>query len=252
MATDNHSPDSEYKSAAALLEVAESAVQRRLVSRRSVIAGAGTLLAGGALTGSAAASQSDNAAASQSNGAASNSDDVSDVDVLNYALTLEHLENAFYRDMTPSDETLMHAETLEPFGDQIRSHAPARIETIGDHESAHVDVLTEVITDLGGDPVSELEYDFGVRDESGINPNTFLAVAMALENTGVAAYNGAIALIDEPKLQTSGATIATVEGRHAAYLNLLNGESPYPMAFDEAKSMEQIEETASQFIVSDD
>jgi Ferritin-like domain len=60
----------------------------------------------------------------------------------------------------------------------------------------------------------------------------FVAVAEFLENTGVSAYDGAIAYIKAAKLQTAGATIATVEARHASYLNLINGDVPFPMPFD--------------------
>ena len=55
-----------------------------------------------------------------------------------------------------------------------------------------------------------------------------------LENTGVSAYDGAIAHIQRAALLTAGATIATVGARHASYLNLLNGDVPFPRAFDEA------------------
>jgi hypothetical protein len=50
------------------------------------------------------------------------------------------------------------------------------------------------------------------------------------------AYDGAIAYIDRPGLQTASATIATVEARHAAYLRLLNGEVPFLEPFDESKA----------------
>jgi hypothetical protein len=63
------------------------------------------------------------------------------------------------------------------------------------------------------------------------------------------AYDGALPLIESPDLQRAGATIATVEARHASYLNLLNGDDPFPAAFDEAKSMEEILDVAGGFIV---
>jgi hypothetical protein len=83
---------------------------------------------------------------------------------------------------------------------------------------------------LGGKPAGESEYDFGVNSVAD-----FIATAQVLEDTGVMAYDGAIAYIDKPGLQTAGATIATVEARHASYLRLLNGEVPFPKAFDEPK-----------------
>ena len=44
----------------------------------------------------------------------------------------------------------------------------------------------------------------------------------------------AIAHIFAAAYLTAGATIATVEARHASYLNLLNRTSPFPAAFDKA------------------
>jgi hypothetical protein len=173
-------------------------------------------------------------------------DDVEDVDVLNYALTLEHLENAFYRDGLERFDcaAFNQAETLQGFGNRVRTDVRPNFVDIGDHEKTHVDALTGVIDDLGGDPVEEACYDFGL---GGVDD--FIAVSAVLENTGVSAYDGAIHLIGREELLTSGATIATVEARHASYLNLLTGESPFPAAFDEAKGMDEILGAAGDFIV---
>ena len=71
-----------------------------------------------------------------------------------------------------------------------------------------------------------------------------------LENTGVMAYDGAIRFVDAGDNLQAGAQIATVEARHAAYLNLINGDSPFPSAFDEGKKPSEIFAAASPFIVS--
>lgn len=167
----------------------------------------------------------------------------SDIDVLNYALTLEHLEYAFYRDG-------LNRFTRNQIGNMPVLGLPQNkvydyFEAIRDHEKAHVDTLTSVISSLGGTPVAECVYNFGYNDALG-----FLAVATALENTGVMAYDGAVADIQNPDLQTAAATIATVEARHAAFLNLLSGVSPFPAAFDTPKSRAEILAIAGPFIVS--
>jgi hypothetical protein len=162
------------------------------------------------------------------------------VDVLNYALTLEHLEHAFYRDglegFTAEDFTAAgySANVYEYFG------------VIRDHEREHVDTITKVITDLGGEPVAEAKYDFGYSDLAG-----FVGVAQVLENTGVSAYQGAAQfLMDEDELLTAALTIHGVEARHAAYLNGLQGESPFPDAVNPTLTPDEVLAAAGPFIVS--
>ncbi len=171
----------------------------------------------------------------------------SDIDILNYALTLEHLEANFYVEGLKrfNQGDFASAKSLKGFGGRVTNTVYDYFKIIRDHEVEHVSTLISVITSLGGTPVKPCIYNFGYNNVDG-----FVKVAAALENTGVMAYDGALAMIDSPDLQTAGATIATVEARHAAYLNLLNGEVPFPNAFDKPKTMEQILVIAGQFIVS--
>jgi hypothetical protein len=158
-----------------------------------------------------------------------------DVEVLNYALTLEHLENAFYRDGVGQ-----FTYGMDGHGNDIG----AWLMAIGSHEQAHVDTLTQVISDLGGEPVAEAKYDFGYTDAA-----SFLATAAALENTGVMAYDGAGQYLTNLDLITAAGSIVAVEARHAAYLNLITGADPAPAAFEQAKSPAEILEIAGPFIV---
>ncbi len=166
------------------------------------------------------------------------------ISVLNYALTLEHLENAFYRDGLASF-------TVEQFtGLGFQPSVVDYLTQIGSDEAAHVETLTSVITDLGGTPVAEGQYNIS---DAVASPTAFLATAMALENTGVDAYTGAAQyLIGNDDLLTAALTIHGVEARHAAYLNILNEENPFPDAFDEPLSPAEVVEIAGQFIVSAD
>ncbi|CAA9571202.1 MAG: hypothetical protein AVDCRST_MAG70-2523 [uncultured Thermomicrobiales bacterium] len=152
-----------------------------------------------------------------------------DIAILNYALTLEHLEYAFYRD---------GLATLGVFNDLL--------DDVRDHEDVHVDTLISAISSLGGTPVTEQCYTFG---EIGAfdSQEAFLNTARVLENTGVRAYTGALAMIQSPDLQTAGATIATVEARHASYLSLITGFNPFPAAFDDPATMGEILAAAGPF-----
>lgn len=112
----------------------------------------------------------------------------SDVDALNYALTLEHLEYGFYRD------------------------------GIGNFT-------------FGADPVK------------------FLATAAAIEATGVSAYQGAAPyLIDNGYLLTAALTIHGVEARHAAYLHLIEGTSPFPDAVNPTLTYDEVVAIVTPFI----
>lgn len=185
-------------------------------------------------------------------------DPPTDIDILNYALTLEHLEYAFYRDGLKEFTRLDFRKAFGPFrGPPPRAGllnvAGSKVfnyfRLIREHEDTHVETLTSVIKSLGGTPVPECRYNFK-RSGAFRSVRRFVAVAQVLENTGVTAYDGAIAYIENAKLLTAGATIATVEARHASYLNLLNGDVPFPDAFDTPVAPKKVCNTVKQFIVS--
>ena len=207
-------------------------------NRRRLLASAGITIGGAALVATPFV-----AAAQMDSTPEAGGDDMmmftSPVDVLNYALTLEHLEAAFYRDGLAA---LGEAE-FTSLGFQPSVYEA--LMTIGDNEATHVATLTQVITDLGGEPVAEAMYDFGYADAAG-----FLQVAQALEDTGVAAYQGAAQyLIDEDALLTAALTIHGNEARHAAYLALVNGANPFPESFNPTLTPEEVLEIAGPFIV---
>lgn len=160
------------------------------------------------------------------------------VDVLNYALTLEHIEAAFYRDGL----AVIGREGITEWG--FQDAVFDNLVLIGEHEAEHVVVLSQVITELGGEPVQEAVYDFGYDDAVG-----FLQVAQALEDTGVAAYQGAAQyLIDSDELLTAALTIHGVEARHASYVALLNSAVPFPDAYNPTLTPEEVIDIATPFI----
>jgi hypothetical protein len=206
--------------------------RERILSRRQLVRGGIGLTAGAAALGLTSRD-----GFSFSPAAAQDMDEpfADDIEVLNYALTLEHLENAFYRDGVGQ-----FSFGLDGYGNDIG----AWLLAIGGHEQAHVDTLTSVIADLGGEPVAEATYDFGYSDAA-----TFLATAAALENTGVMAYDGAGQYLKNRDLVTAAGSIVAIEARHAAYLNLITGVDPAAEAFEQAKSPAEILEIAGPFIV---
>jgi hypothetical protein len=159
-----------------------------------------------------------------------------DIAVLNYALTLERLEADFY--ITGLQR--FGAADFATFG---FSTLFDRLRDIRDHEVVHVNTLTSVIKSLGGIPVTGGSFTFPYSDA-----RSFLRTGQVLENTGVTAYDGAVALLRTPQLQTAGATIATVEARHASFLNFVNGDNPFPSATDTPKSPGEIIAAIQPFV----
>jgi hypothetical protein len=209
----------------------------RLISRRRLLLGGAALAAGGALVAAGGLPGFGPVALAQTaTPAAAAAPFANDVDVLNYALTLEHLEYAFYRDGIGQ-----FTFAPGPFNLSIADELTA----IRDHEQTHVQTLTQVIQQLGGAPVAEGRYDFGYTDA-----HSFLATAQALENSGVRAYDGAGQYLSDPNLLTAAGGIVAVEARHASYLNLVNGELPFPAPFEDPATPAQVMDIIQPFLVA--
>jgi hypothetical protein len=214
--------------------LAEIAGERRRMSRRGLLGGSLKLAGGAAIAMSLTTVPGPLSIRSL----VAAQELTSDIDVLNYALTLEHLEYSFYRD----------GIGLFSFGQDSRGQSiDTNFAAIRDHEGAHVETLASVIADLGGTPVEEATYDFG---DAYADPMAFMMTAAALENTGVSAYDGAGQFITDPELLTAAGSIVAVEARHASYLNLLTGQIPFPAAFETPLTMDEVLEIAGPFIAS--
>lgn len=171
-------------------------------SRRDVLKGVGAALAGLALTAT-------NPLTAGRVFASETLQTLTDPDILNFALTLEHLEATFYTQVVS--------------GGQLSGDVLRYLTTIRDHENAHVNALTKVISGLGGTPVQRQNtYNFG--DLS--NQAAILQVAQNVEQVGVGAYTGAARLFsDKTTLLATAASIQQVESRHLGVINFLRGQS---------------------------
>jgi rubrerythrin len=138
-------------------------------------------------------------------------DTASLIGVLNFALTLEHLEYRYYQ--------------LALDSGVIASADRVIFQKIRGHELAHVKFLQEVIGNvLKGTPVAEPKFDFTVK--GAFSPftdyPTFLALAQAFEDTGVRAYKGQAANMQESDVVlTAALSIHSVEARHASQVRRL-------------------------------
>ncbi len=173
-----------------------------------------------------------------------------DVELLNYALTLEYLEARFYQEGLDNigEEGLCNCEVLRE-DSALGERAYEELRTIQEHEEIHVETLRTVIEDLGGEPIEEPEFDFGLAVEY---PMAFLGTAAQLEEIGVSAYAGAAPHIENGDLIPPALSIHSVEARHASFLKTLMNESGFPEAFDEPRSRSEVEGLAGAFIVDMD
>ena len=136
-------------------------------------------------------------------------------DVLNFALTLEYLEDEYYRTGMNSSG-LIPAATRDVFGQ------------ISKHETAHVKLLKSV---LGSEAVGKPNFDFtagGTFGDVFKNYQTFLALSQAFEDTGVRAYKGQAGnLKSNAMVLTTALQIHSVEARHAAEVRRIRGEKAW-------------------------
>lgn len=211
----------------------------RARSRRNFFANAGAVLAAAGIVGKLEAQSTGNP----------------DIDILNFALRLERLEASFYQQGLQrfAATDFASAAFAKSFTTAQVSSAYTYFQAIAAHEMTHVMQISATIQMLGGTLAPADCYGFqpfGGDTQTFRTVDSFIATAAVLENTGVSAYDGAIALITAPNLRTVAATIATVEARHASYLNLLNGQIPFPNAFDPTASAGDVLTAASRFLAS--
>ena len=189
-------------------------------SRRTVLrtlAAAGLIGSAAALTGAARAD-----AASEPQG---------DVAILNYALTLEYLQSAFYTE-------------VERIG--VLTGETARLARIvGGHERDHVRMLRDV---LGSRAIARPSFDFrGATDSQ----QAFVRTAVAFEDLGVAAYKGQAPRIASPAYLAAALAIHATEARHAAWIRRIAGIVPAQSAFDQPASAAHVVQVvnSTHFIV---
>jgi hypothetical protein len=198
----------------ALEEAAAAAgVSRSDLLRRAAVGGS-ALLASGAFLGMLAGPAGAVATAS-----------ASDVAILNYALTLEYLEEAFYSDVQGNNI--------------LKGRIATFAEVAGRDEAQHRMFLTKA---LGSKAVKKPMFDFGSATQS---VKAFEKTAVALEDTGVSAYAGQGPRIKDKKILAAALSVHSVEARHSAWIRaLVNAPgrqgAPSPRPFDISRSMSQV------------
>lgn len=168
---------------------------------------------------------------------ANDSSTPTDIQILNFALTLEHLENAFY---TQGLQKYTQQDFLDA---NLPTWARGRWNQIAQHESTHVSFLENVIGDQAVQPCT---YSFPDTD-----PISFVTTSFMLETVGVSAYSGAAHFLSNSDYVTSSGAILAVEARQSAWINsAVLKANPWNTAFDTPLDLNQVWTLASGVIVS--
>ena len=149
-------------------------------------------------------------AAAPAAGAATSPNDIA---ILNYALTLEYLQAAFYTE----------AEREQA----LRGNAAKAAAVVGPVERAHVTAFRKA---LGSAAVKRPTFNFrGVTEDQ----DKFLETAVALEDLAVAAYKAQAPRLQSPAVLAVAVSIHSVEARHAGWMRRLAGVLPAAKPFDD-------------------
>lgn len=133
-----------------------------------------------------------------------------DYKILNFALTLEYLEAAFYKQAL--DNKALSGDVLK------------LAKLVSTHETTHVSTLRGALKSAHQRPVGKPKFDFG---DTVTDQTKFLETAFALENEGVKAYLGQAGRIKSGGYLRVAATIVTTEARHASAFAILLNRTPF-------------------------
>jgi len=204
------------------------------LSRRKLLAVTGSSAAAASLLVACGGGSSSDDSSDAGGSAADETSQFGDGDsgILNYLLTIEHLQVDFYAELTKSRR--LTAAARKAVG-----------EKFGEEEEKHVSRLTEVAEKLGGKPASKPQTKFSLNTDVGT-----LEVASTLENVGAAAYLGQLPKIESDSVLAAVLSIHSVEGRHAAAIDDLLGKEVTPDgAFAKPASVKSVLESIKPFLV---
>jgi hypothetical protein len=204
----------EFDRDGAVEESMNKAESRGAFLRKAAI-GAGAVAAGGAFAG---------VVPGLARGAAV---PASDIAILNFALTLEYLEAAFYNEAVA--------------GKKLNGELLRFAQVVALHENQHVAFLKKV---LGAKAVAQPKFDF---KGTTLDEAKFAATAQVLEDTGVHAYLGQVGNIKAKAVLAGAGSILPVEARHAAWIRDIRYSggktpptTPAPASFEEGYSKARI------------
>jgi len=164
---------------------------------------------------------------------------VTDVDVLQYALTLEHLENVFYKG------AVSKMPKKEFTGAGFSSDYYDNLLYIAADEEQHVKLLSSSLSAAGATPVAACTYDFPYTDAK-----SFVTLASVLEGVGTSAYLGGAGLITSKEYLGVAGSILVTESLHTSVQRFNLGEIAPANPYGTALGLNPVYTLAAAFIKS--
>ncbi|KAJ3719069.1 ferritin-like domain-containing protein [Lentinula guzmanii] len=131
-----------------------------------------------------------------------------DIQILNCALYIEHLESALYSEGLSRFSVQNFVDAgLEPW-------MYGRLQEILEHEETHVNYLRTAVANAGGHPIGRCAYNFPYDD-----PMSFVELASKFETIGTAAYHGASAMLTDEQYVSASGAILGIEARHSGWID---------------------------------
>lgn len=165
-------------------------------------------------------------------------DDI-DTTILEFALTLEHLENVFYKQAL----SILSEQQFIDAGYDAKYYSD--IKYIAFDEEQHVMLLTAALIEAGATPSEACKYNFPFTDVP-----SFITLSSVLEGVGTSAYLGAAGLITSKEYLTVAGSILAVEALHTSTQRSARGLVPFANPYYTPLSPNPVFTLAASFIVS--
>ncbi|KKY20867.1 putative protein rds1 [Phaeomoniella chlamydospora] len=162
-----------------------------------------------------------------------------DVTVLQFALTLEHLENVFYKEAISK----LSEQDFKDAGYSAKYYSD--LCYIAHDEESHVTALTSALSAAGATPVEACTYDFPFTDVK-----SFITLSSVLEGVGTSAYLGGAPLITSKDYLTVAGSILVAEALHTSMQRSALNQVPSPNPYGTPLSPSPVYTLAASFIAS--
>jgi len=163
-----------------------------------------------------------------------------DIDVVQYGLSLEHIEAELFRQFKAN----FTSDDFKNGG--YPDFYYGRYQQLANNEETHTVVLTAALEALGIEPVVVCNYTYPIN-----NLDDFINLSHTLDNAGSSAWAYAAANIQDPTISALATSILGTEARHASWVaSTVFHQNPWNSPFETPLNFRQLYTIAKAFIVS--